>query len=106
MENNNNNKKTIIITAIISVTITAFIAYALNKDDFTLDKAYLEDLKSEIKLKDETITEFENHNLSTYEEKLNNLEGYLDDISDKVDAIYEQTVPDNLKDKTVYDFEH
>ena len=80
------------------------IAKDLGSPYYYLD--LLEDLKSEIKLKDETITEFENHNLSTYEEKLNNLEGYLDDISDKVDAIYEQTVPDNLKDKTVYDFEH
>ena len=47
----------IIITAII----TAVVVWTLCKDDFSIDRAYLEEIQQELEEKEERISELENN---------------------------------------------
>ena len=83
--------KIILITAIISAFVTWFITSLINEDKMLLEKDYVQDLEYEIKKRDEIIEDFK---------------GYLDDINDKIEFIYQYTVPDNSKVNDDFDFDH
>jgi len=83
--------KTILITAIVSAFIAWFITSLINEDKMLLEKDYVQDLEYEIKKRDEIIEDFKS---------------YLDNINDKVEALYDYTIPDKLKVNDDFDFDH
>ena len=97
------NTKRFIIAIIILTFIATFFLFVFLSIDFD-NSEYIEDLKEQINRKDEEIKELKDHNSSQYEERLNSIESYLDEIGYQVDAIYEQVVPESKKNENVFTF--
>ena len=98
------DKKEKTLYIVVTAVITAIITWTLCNDNNSVDKVYLKDLQDEIDMKDERIKELENSKSNDLEEKLNSIEGYLDEIGLQIEDIYEQTVPKSVRNNRVYDF--
>ena len=84
----------IIITAII----TAVIVWTLCKDDFSIDRAYLNEMQQELEEKEERITELESDKICDIEQGLDDIEESIDETMATVDAIYTELVPESERD--------
>ena len=84
----------IIVTAII----TAVIVWTLCKDDFSIDRAYLNEMQQELEEKDERIAELESDKICNIEQRLDDIEESIDETMATVDAIYTELVPESERD--------
>lgn len=95
--NNLNKISYIIVTAIV----TAVVVWTLCEDDFSIDRAYLEEMQQELEEKEERISELENNKTDNIEQRLDEIESTVDEIYSAVDDIYIKVIPENERQKTI-----
>jgi len=86
---------------IVTAIATAVVVWTLCRDDFSIDRAYLEEMQQELEEKEERISELENSKTDNIEQRLDEIESTVDEIYSAVDDIYIKVIPENKRQKTI-----
>lgn len=88
---------------VVTAIATAVVVWTLCKDDFSIDRAYLEEMQQELEEKEERISELESDKISDIEQQLIDIEEAVDETMSAVDAIYTELFPESERDLIIDD---